>query len=684
MKRARHAHFLALLSALYLTALSLPAATTLLPFGSTSYYFDFGYQPPSDWAQPDFDNGDWRFGTAPFGYGNGTEETVVSFGPDDENKFITTYFRTYVLVPDPADFATVTFNLLRDDGAVVYLNGSEIFRDNLPDGDISYGSLAINRLTYPAEAALVSTTVSASLLTPGYNLVAVEVHQFEAVSPDLSFNLQIIGNQDVGPPTVTRGPYLQVGTSSNLVVRWRTSAVSDTGVRYGTNLASLNLSVSNAALVTEHEILLPGLQPETKYFYSIGTSTQSLAGDATYFFHTSPPPGPARPTRIWTIGDFGTGFPAQHSVRDAYTNFTGSRPTDVWLMLGDNAYSHGFDYQYQSYVFNIYPTLLRQTVVWPTMGNHETGFGSQILTDDYDYYRIFTMPTNGQAGGVASGTEHFYSFDYANIHFVCLDSMTAAFRQPAGVMAQWLQADLGDTTADWIIAYFHHPPYTKGSHNSDGESDLIQMRENILPILESFGVDLVLSGHSHSYERSFLLNGFYGYSSTASAAHFINDGDGQTNGTGAYLKPAGGLGANQGAVYVVNGRSGGQGGGGALNHPAMFYSTLTAGSLVLDIDGLRLDARYVSETGTVDDSFTLIKGDFPGTPRPEMKVARAGTNAVITWPTSIPDYQLEAKPSFAAPEWNAVGGPLSTNGRRKTLSVPATEGQRFFQLRRAP
>ena len=102
------------------------------------------------------------------------------------------------------------------------------------------------------------------------------------------------------------------------------------------------------------------------------------------------------------------------------------------------------------------------------------------------------------------------------------------------------------------------------------------------------------------------------------------------------------------------------------------------------MDGLRLDARYVSAAGTVDDSFTLIKGDYPGAPRPEMKVARSGPNAVITWPTSVPDYGIEAKSSFGTPDWSVASGLLSTNGRHKTLSVPATEGQRFFQLRRAP
>ncbi len=370
-------------------------------------------------------------------------------------------------------------------------------------------------------------------------------------------------------------------------------------------------------------------------------------------------------------------------MRNAYTNFTGTRHTDAWLFLGDNAYFTGLDSEYQNYVFNMYSNELRRMVVWPTVGNHETAFSS-ALSDNYDYYRIFTMPTAGEAGGVPSGTEHFYSYDYGNIHFVVLDSMTAIFREPNGLMAQWLKADLADTTKDWIIAYFHHPPYTKGSHNSDIESDLIQMRAHIVPILEAGGVDLVLAGHSHCYERSFLLDGFYGSSATATAANFLDHGDGRTNGSGAYLKPAGGLGANRGVVYIVDGSSGGQGGGGSLNHPAMYYSTLTYGSLVIDVDGLRLDGTFLSDSGTVDDTFTIIKSGYPGAPRPQMNIARAGTNAVISWPTSVPDYRLESKPALTPTAWTTVATVPSTNGRRKAVTVPAHPTNQFFQLRRVP
>src|SRR5258705_12371843 len=100
-------------------------------------------------------------------------------------------------------------------------------------------------------------------------------------------------------------------------------------------------------------------------------------------------------------------------------------------------------------------------------------------------------------------------------------------------MCQWLRLDLAANTNLWLIAFWHHPPYSKGSHDSDWEFELVEMRENALPILEAYGVDLVLCGHSHGYERSFLLNGYYGGSETLVPEMIKDGGDGRPSGTGA-------------------------------------------------------------------------------------------------------------------------------------------------------
>src|SRR6185295_7265724 len=111
---------------------------------------------------------------------------------------------------------------------------------------------------------------------------------------------------------------------------------------------------------------------DSTVYYSVGTSTATLAGDATYFFKTPPVTGVAKATRVWVLGDSGTGTSAATGVRDAYYTFTGTRHTDMVWMLGDNAYNSATDAEYQSNLFNIYPTMLRKSAVWTCVGNHET------------------------------------------------------------------------------------------------------------------------------------------------------------------------------------------------------------------------------------------------------------------------------------------------------------------------
>ena len=275
------------------------------------------------------------------------------------------------------------------------------------------------------------------------------------------------------------------------------------------------------------------------------------------------------------IGDSGTGNSNAIAVRDAYKSFTDTRGTDVWLMLGDNAYADGTEQEYQSAVFDMYPELLRNTPLWSTLGNHD-GHSANSGSQTGPYYDIFSHPIAGEAGGVASGTEAYYSFDYANIHFISLNSYDIS-RSVGGAMWNWLQSDLQATAQEWIIAFWHHPPYSKGSHDSDVDSQLIQMRENMLPLLEQHGIDLVMSGHSHTYERSYLLDGHYGDSSEliADPSLILDIGNGLSlaeGGDGEYFKDYSSSVSNQGAVYAVAGSSGKVSTGKPLDHPAIFIA----------------------------------------------------------------------------------------------------------------
>ena len=409
---------------------------------------------------------------------------------------------------------------------------------------------------------------------------------------------RIIIVRDSSSGKLLRGPYLQQGSNSSIIIKWRTDIASASKVTFGTNLSSLSSIVEDNSITTEHEVLLSNLNSNQCYFYTIGTPTTILAGDSETFFETSPEVGSTQSSRIWVIGDAGTKNQNAKDVYNAYRQFTDTRYTNLWLMLGDNAYDSGTDSEYQEAVFDMYPELLKQTPVWSTLGNHDN------YTADV-YFNIFSLPKNAEVGGVASGTESYYSFNYANIHFVVLDSI-GTDTSSGSPMLEWLKDDLQNNTALWLVGVWHHPPYSKGSHDSDTSSTLTRMRENFLPTLEAYGVDFVVSGHSHSYERSKFIHGHYDVSSTFNSSHIVQAGDGKPLSGGAYLKDATEI--SHGTVYTVAGASG-KTTSASLDHPIMEVSEQQLGSVIIDVNNTILDVKYLTEQGEIFDTFRISKED---------------------------------------------------------------------------
>ncbi len=168
------------------------AADTLVARGATWKYLDNGTNQGTAWYGTGFGDGGWASGPAELGYGDGDEATVVSFGPDDQNKYTTTYFRHSFDVPDASIYQSITVNVKMDDGVVVYLNGSELFRDHMPTGAITYTTFASAQgpeaNIFPNIAPRV---MDASNLVSGTNVLAVEIHQIGRISSDISFDLSL-------------------------------------------------------------------------------------------------------------------------------------------------------------------------------------------------------------------------------------------------------------------------------------------------------------------------------------------------------------------------------------------------------------------------------------------------------------------------------------------------------------
>jgi 3',5'-cyclic AMP phosphodiesterase CpdA len=494
-----------------------------------------------------------------------------------------------------------------------------------------------------------------------------------------------------GPVQLTRGPYLQAASPDAIHLVWRVRREIQPAVRYGASWNSLDQSVpaeaitlrrtlaaggsTNGALplhsapagTIQYEVKITGLKPDTRYYYSVFDGARSLTPeDEEHYFTTLPVPGTPRPLRMWVVGDSGMANTFQKNSHAAMRDFVKkeNRPLDLYLHVGDMAYGSGLDSEFQLTFFQIYQDTLRNTVCWPALGNHE-GKTSNGPKGIGPYFDAYIVPTDGESGGVASGTEQYYSFDIGRVHFICLNSYDTS-RKADGVMAQWLKADLEKTKQDWLIVFFHHPPYTKGSHDSDdirGDKELVEMRENIMPILEGGGVDLVLAGHSHIYERSYLIDGAYNTPTTA-AGSVLDDGDGNPAGSGPYKKSAG-LPPHQGTVAVVAGHGGAKLGRKSGPSPVMFASILEYGSFLLDLDGDTLIGRMLDSKGEIRDTFQVIKrgqvqlaaianpkppGPFTGSILPLPRVGGTENSATRELPGSF----VTVIPRGA--EWEYLGG----------------------------
>lgn len=365
-----------------------------------------------------------------------------------------------------------------------------------------------------------------------------------------------------GTETSTERLFLQELSDNSVIIKWKGTATS---VCVGTDASNLTKLVAATTTAGDHkEAKVTGLLADTKYYYSVGAASTAPSSQE---FKTAPTTGYPKDdnnTRIWIVGDSGSaGY--THTDADATvtstTHYLGvadgvrlgmetftkadGEPIDMMLMLGDNAYNNGDEQNYQAAVFDLYKSELKNVGLWSTIGNHEMGVGSyaggfyggvstesdpnKYIVDgvagiagtysSIPYLDIFSMPTAGEAGGVASGTEQYYSFNYGAVHVVSLDSqLTARDATQRATMKDWLISDLSANTSDWTVVIFHHPPYSKGAnHDSDADSatapifdqPIVNMRNEFVPIFQQYGVDMVLNGHSHSYERSYYLTNLY-------------------------------------------------------------------------------------------------------------------------------------------------------------------------------
>lgn len=414
-------------------------------------------------------------------------------------------------------------------------------------------------------------------------------------------------------PQITRQPYLQIVTPESIIIRWDTNNPEVGTVYYGLSDSSLTESQSDTVAKIKHEITIKGLSPNTKYYYSINETSEK---DPDQYFITSYKTGNSVNARIWVISDWGQTDDDQNERRAqsvaVWKTFNNDEyHADFIISCGDQSENDTED-ELSSNFFGGLQDVLKNTPLYTISGNH----------DDYDnrvvYKSVFSLPTNGEAGGVPSGTEDYYSFNYGNMHFVALSCEGVDID---GAQKTWLQNDLTNNTSDWLIAFHHRPMHSAGYHPTDGSSTSLSQKENWLTLLENAGVDLILSGHNHVYERSYMLDNLTGNSADITEANKINTGLGRPDEEGPYYKPLG-CQPHKGTIFV------GSAGGGVSNStshypapyefiPVHFAGSEFEGSLVIDVSkSNRMDVKFLCTASNpflpnknIWDYFSIVKSD---------------------------------------------------------------------------
>ena len=360
---------------------------------------------------------------------------------------------------------------------------------------------------------------------------------------------------------VTRPVFVASVEQSSALLVWHTQEATASIVEYGTTL-SYGLQWRSKELVQIHEVSLYRLESGQRYYYRVRTDDEILFEGAEYYFETVPDKS-SNQTRFLVWGDSGKGDAAQFALVPPMV----AAGADFMLHTGDVIYEDGEAENFQPRYFEPYADFIRNTPVYLSLGNHD------VRTDNgQPYLDAYYLPTNNPPAN-----ERYYSFNWGQAHFVCMDSN---FNIPSEEIA-WLRADLEAATTRWKFVFFHHPPYSCGNHGSDGTA-----RAAFREVMEELDVDVVFNGHEHDYQRTHpLLDG--------SAI----DSDQDPN----YVDP-------RGVIYMVTG-------GGSAPRPTSNSCWFTNVAIPathftqVDIDGNMLTVNAIDENGATLDTWTLEKSD---------------------------------------------------------------------------
>jgi len=466
---------------LWLFAQGIYAQTILIPEDATWKYLDDGTDQDTSWQEISFVDTTWASGPAELGYGDNDEATVLSFGSDLDNKYITYYFRHEFVVSDTVSANYLLLRVQRDDGVVVYLNGDEVCRSNMTSDTINYLTFASGTVSGDDEDRFFEFIIPFSILTDT-NLLAAEIHQTNLTSSDISFNLELSTTE---LPQFHKLPYLlYAGNNTEMKVLWQLYESCPGFLSWGTDT---NYSLGNEAASefgSDHRYLytITGLTPSTKYYYRVVTGTDTIDGH----FRTAPDLA-ADEVTFFAYGDTRT-YPADHDdvAERMLLNYAADPQAQAIIIMSADLVSDGndeniWDEQLFSPDYDNIRELFRTIPILSAKGNHE---GTGLIFKKYFPYPYYT-------------TESFYwSFDYGPAHICVIDQYTSY--SVGSDQYNWIVADLANSTKLWNFLLFHEPGWSAGG----GHENSTTVQEVLQPLCLEYGVQFVINGHNHYYSRA--------------------------------------------------------------------------------------------------------------------------------------------------------------------------------------
>ncbi|MBX4150435.1 S-layer homology domain-containing protein [Paenibacillus lautus] len=483
-------------------------------------YFDQGQDLTTVWRST-YDDSSWESGFAPFGYkdngsGIATTEfgplgTIVDYGTDKKLKHRTTYFRTNLQVnKDQIDgYGQILGTFGIDDGAVLYVNGHEVRRMGMPEGEITYDMKATSSKDLPVIYGDVDLTEPLkTYLQDGNNEIAVEIHQQSDSSSDLYFDMELTALAQAPPLDISKVTVTFHGDATSAKgFTWYTplgSSQSDVQVVENRGAApdfSQALAFSGRTSVSSnspgehvHKAEATGLMADTSYYFRVGDQSLNVWSEVGTF-QTAPISG------AFTFIDL-TDTQAKEEDEAMLSAATLSKalatiPDAKFVVHNGDVVENGTSEQEWNWLLGHSQSSLLNTTIAPSAGNHEN--------KNYAFYEHFNVK---QPGNAATITGAYYSYDYSNAHFIVLNSNenSSEYANFSAEQVAWMKQDVEQAKAagaDWIIVNIHKGPYTTSNHATD--SDIIGangVRNKIAPLMNELGIDMVLQGHDHIYART--------------------------------------------------------------------------------------------------------------------------------------------------------------------------------------